>query len=256
MQTRKRPSFLTQYFDLFLIELTNWRWAWQSMITISIIVPLMSMGGLWIFARDNGEQALIYVLTGNVTLAVMFGTIDKVQSHFMFMKIQGSFDFFATLPIRKLALLLAVVSAFFLLNLPAIFINLILGSWLLDIQLKLHPLILIVLILSTIALSGIGALIASYARHPAESGTLSTLITFLFLGLGPVLFPPDQLPSILINLGKLSPATYAASALRQTTVGPITGQFWLDLIILSVWGAILFILVEKKMEWRENNSQP
>ncbi|MEM7333088.1 MAG: ABC transporter permease [Chloroflexota bacterium] len=249
---RKRPSFLTQYIDLFLIELTNWRWAWQSMITLSLIAPLMSMAGLWVFARDNGEKALLFVLTGNVILAIMFGTIDKVQSHFMFMKMQGSFNYFATLPIKKSALLLAVVTTFFLFNLPAVIVNLFVGSWLLNIQLKIHPLILIVIPLSSLTLSGIGALIASYARNPAESGTISTLITFLFLGLGPVLFPPEQLPNVLLQIGWLSPGTYAASALRQTVVGPVTPRFWLDIGVLSVWGLILFALVERQMEWREN----
>ena len=250
---RKRPSFFTQYIDLFLIELTNWRWAWPSMVTLSLIAPLMSMGGLWIFARDNGETALLYVLTGNVVLAIMFGTIDKVQSHFMFMKIQGAFDFFATLPIRKSALLLAVVTTFFIFNLPAVIVNLLVGSWLLEVQLQIHPLILLVLPLCAVTLSGIGALIASYARNPAESGTISTLITFLFLGLGPVLFPPEQLPDLLLQIGWLSPGSYAASALRQTVVGPITNRFGVDILVLAIWGIILFVLVERKMEWREKN---
>jgi ABC-2 type transport system permease protein len=34
----------------------------------------------------------------------------------------------------------------------------------------------------------------------------------VMLGLGPVLIPPDRLPGIMLILGRLSPATYAASA--------------------------------------------
>lgn len=247
---RKRPSFPTQLLDLFLIELTNWRWSWRSMMTLSMIAPMLSMLGLWVFARDNGQTALVYILTGNVVLALMFGTIDKIQSHFMFMRLQGAFDYFATLPIRKLALLLAVVMAFFLLNLPAVLTTLFLGAWLLKIPLAVHPLLLLVLPICAIPMAGIGALIASVARHPAEAGSISTLVTFVFLGLGPVLIPPEQLPNSLLLLGKLSPATYAASALRQTTVGPLTSLIWLDLAVLLVWGTAVFYLVERKMDWR------
>lgn len=248
---RKRPSFITQLLDLFLIELTNWRWSWQSMVTLSIIAPLLSMLGLWMFARNDGDEALIYILTGNLVLALMFGTLDKVQSHFMFLRYQGAFDFFATLPIRKLALLLAVVCAFFLLALPSTLVTLFVGSWLLGVRLALHPLLLLVLPVCTFPLAGIGALIGSYAKNPPEAGSISTLITFLFLGLGPVIIPPAQLPPLLVTLGRLSPATYAASAMRQTTVGPLTSQLWIDFLVLLVWGTAVFIIVERKMRWRE-----
>ena len=67
------------------------------------------------------------------------------------------------------------------------------------------------------------------ARTQAESGTISTLLTLLMLGLGPVVIPPDRLPAILQAVGRFSPATYAASALRQALLGPITPQLWLDL---------------------------
>ncbi len=221
------------------------------MIVLSTIAPLLSMLALSIFARDAGEVAMSYILTGNVILALMFGTMDKVQSHFVYMRFMGTLDFFATLPIRKSALIVAVLSAFFLLALPSVLITLFVGAWILQIPLHFNPIIFLVIPICTIPLAGIGALIGIMARSLAEAGTISTLFTFLMLGLGPVVIPPDRLPHFLIQIGHLSPATYAASALRQALLGSMSAQIWIDLSVLLGWGLIAFWIVERKMDWRQ-----
>lgn len=252
MPPRRNPQpFPGQLFDLFLIELSNWRWSWRSMVILSVIAPLLSMLGLWVFARDSGGESLAYILTGNVVLSLMFGMMDKVQSHFMFMRYQGTLDYFASLPIHKLALLTAVVAAFFVMALPALVITIILGSWLLSVPLQVHPLIVLVVPLTALPLAGLGALVATWTRDPVEAGTLSTLLTFILLGLGPVIVPPDRLPDWLVILGHLSPATYAASALRQTLLGPVTGQLWIDLCVLAAVGLGMLWIVERQLDWRQ-----
>ena len=45
---RKPPPFWTQLVDLILIELTNWRWSWRSLIILSTVSPLASMAALGI----------------------------------------------------------------------------------------------------------------------------------------------------------------------------------------------------------------
>ena len=76
-------------------------------------------------------------------------------------------------------------------------------------------------------------------------------LTLLMLGLGPVVIPPDRLPATLQTIGRLSPATYAASALRQTLLGPVTPQLWLDLGVLLLLGIFVFWMVDRKMDWRQ-----
>jgi ABC-2 type transport system permease protein len=101
-------------------------------------------------------------------------------------------------------------------------------------------------------MAGIGALIGSVARTPQEAGSLSLLVTLVMLGLGPVLIPPSRLPDVMLILGRFSPATYAASALRQALLGPLTGQIVLDLMVLAGVTVIILWLVGRKMDWRQN----
>jgi ABC-2 type transport system permease protein len=101
-------------------------------------------------------------------------------------------------------------------------------------------------------MAGFGALIGSVARTPQEAGSLSLLITMIMLGLGPVLIPPARLPDVVLVLGRFSPATYAASALRQALLGPLTERIFLDLAVLVGVTVIVLWLVGRKMDWRQS----
>ena len=248
---RNPQPFPAQVYDLLLIELTNWRWSWRSMITVATLAPLFSILALGVFARDSGPEAMRYVLTGNVVMALMFGIMGNVQSHFNFMKVMGGLDFFATLPVSKFALILAVVIGFLLLSLPSFVVTAVLGALVLDIQLDINPLAAFVIPVCAIPLAGIGAIVGIRGRNPQESGTVNLLITLLLAGLGPVVIPPNQLPDWLVVVGRISPATYAASAIRQTLLGPVSAVLVTDLLALMAFGLVSFWLVGRFLDWRQ-----
>lgn len=249
---RRTQPFLIQLADLIVIQLANWRWAWHGLLLTSLAAPLLGTIGLGVFARESGAEALGYVLTGNVVMALLFGTFDRVAGHFAYMRIVGRLEFFATLPITRAALILATVIAFLVLVLPAALITLLLGSLLLEVRLDPQIGLLLALSLTGMALCGLGALVGIVMRTPEEVGAVSTLITFALVGFGPVMIPRERLPEIIVTLSHLSPATYAASALRQTLLGlPDAIPLGVDLLVLagvllvSLWG------VAVRMDWRE-----
>ena len=254
MQTPlKAQPRLAQLLDLILIQLSNWRWTWRSMVVVSIVTPLLGIAALGIFARDSGHEALVYVLTGNLILSLVFGTLSKVCSNFSFMRIRGMQHYFATLPIQSSSLVLATIIAFFLLSLPSTLITLVIGALYLGLQVHLSPLLLLVLPLAASSLSGIGAIIGARARSPEEGDAISMLVSLGLVGLGPVMAPPDRLPDFLVALGAFSPATYAASALRQTLLGPVTARLPLDLAVLALFSLVTLWWVSRKMDWRQSD---
>lgn len=246
----KKQSLLVQLVDIFLIEITNWRWSWRAMVITGTIVPLISLTGLGAFARDSGKTALEYVLVGNIVLSLMFGIMNNIEGHFVFMRFQGMLDYFATLPIKRPILILSLVAAFLCIALPSLLITIIAGSFLLGIHLTINPLIILVMPLCAMSVSGIGALIGVHARTPEEAGAISLLINMLLMSIGPVVIPPDHLSAILLFLGHFSPTTYAASALRQVLIGPVTGELAIDIAVLVGVTIVIFWLVGRNMSWR------
>jgi ABC-2 type transport system permease protein len=245
-------SFFVQLVDLTLIQLTNWRWSWRSTVIISMIFPILSIGALGIFARNSGPDALAYVVTGNIVLSLLFRTVGQVSSNFSYMRVVGMLDYFATLPIYRSALILASVFAFLLLSLPSTLWTLALGALILQIPLAISPWIILVLPLMSMTLCGLGALIGLVGRTPQEVDSISTLTTFVLLALGPVIIPADALPPIVQVIGLVSPATYAASALRQVVLN-MQDRIPLAVDILALTALLIGFLwlVGQRIDWRE-----
>ncbi|MBN1579713.1 MAG: ABC transporter permease [Anaerolineae bacterium] len=250
-ERRHRQPVVIQLMDLVLIELTNWRWSWRGTLLGGMLTPLFTIVTLGVFARDGGSEALAYVMTGNMVVSLLFGTMGNVQGHIEWLRFQGGLDYFATLPIWRYVLIVAIVLAFMLFALPSLAVTMCLGSLVLRVPIKLHLLILIVIPLCALALAGVGALLGLLGRTPGESSRWNSLLTLVMITLGPVVIPPDRLPGFALALGYLSPATYAASALRQVVIGPLTGRLALDLAVLAAMTVLFLWLVGRKMSWRE-----
>lgn len=248
---RQPHGGLVQFSDLFLMELSNWRWSWRGVVTTGMIAPMFSMIAIGLFARDGGAAATAYVLTGNVVLALMFTTMSRMASRFSFMRHVGTLAFYASLPIQRLILIVAVAAAFFLIALPAVLFTIAFGAYFLALPLHLHPLLLLILPLCTLSLAGVGALIGTALRTMDEVNSVSQVLTFMLLALGPVLIPPERLPAFMYWLGYASPATYAASALRQTLLIPPTARLLVDIAVLIGFALVTFWFTSRKMDWRQ-----
>lgn len=243
--------FLTQLLDLTLIQLTNWRWTWRTQIITGVLAPLLSALALGTFAQSSGPVALGYVLTGSVVVSLLFSSMDKVSSHFAYMRVVGRLDYYAALPVYRVALILATALSFLVISLPPVLVTLVVSALILQVPLAISPWLLIVIPLASLCLCGLGALIGVIGRTPEETGALSMMTTFLLLGLGPVVIPPDRLPAIVDTVSLLSPARYAAAALRETIIG-LPDRFPLVVnlgVLLAVMLALLW-LAGRKVDWR------
>ncbi len=247
-------SFYVQLLNLTLMQLLNWRWTWRGTVIVGTTAPIVTTIALGIFAADSGPQALGYILTGNVVLSLLFVALGNVSNHFAYMRWMGRLDYFATLPIYRTALILATAVAFLALTLPSTLITLIAGALILQVPLDISPWIVLVVPAIGLSLSGLGAFIGLLGRNPQEVGNLTLLTTLLLYGFGPVIIPPDRLPDIVTQLSLLSPATYAASAVRQVVLGwPDHLPLAVDVTVLTALAAILLGLVSRRMDWRENS---
>jgi ABC-2 type transport system permease protein len=252
MQTMRKPlPLLVQLFDLTLIQLSNWRWSWRGMLVTGMLAPIVSITALGIFARDAGPRALNYVLVGNLVLSLMFDNQNKVAGNFAFMRAAGTLNYFAALPIHKTTLILASLLSFLALSLPSLLVTAVYGSLYLHIPLQPSIWLLLVIPLVSIPLSGIGALIGSRVRTPEMSSPVSLFLSMIMLGVGPVMIPPERLPGFLLTIGRFSPATYAASALRQALLGPVTSRLPIDLVVLAAFSLAIFWLVARYLDWRQ-----
>ncbi len=246
---RAELNLAAQWFDLLMMGLANWRWSWHSMILTGMLAPIASMLALHVFARD--ADSLAYILTGNMVMSLLFGNLDKVTSRFAYMRFAGTLDYLATLPVRRAIVVAASACSFLLLSLPALATTALVGTLVLRLPLRLHWALAPTIMLGALSLAGIGAILGCKARTPQEAGAFSLVATLVLVSLGPVIIPPGRLPPAVLWLGRFSPATYAASALRQAMLGPIGSSIWCDLAALALFATGSLFLARRWMNWRQ-----
>ena len=211
------------------------------------ISPVLSIIALGSFAPKNDPESLNAILAGSLVMSLMFGNLGNVSSRFAYMRFSGALDYYTTLPIRRSLLMVAVVLAFFLLSFPSILVTIGFGAWFLQLPLTLNPLLLLVIPLCVLPLAGIGAAIGANSPTPEVGGGLTLLVTMLALFIGPVLLPPSRIPEIVQRVGYFSPATYAASALKQTLLEPMTQRIIVDCVALAGFSLLTFWLTARKL---------
>ncbi|ANZ39736.1 ABC transporter [Lentzea guizhouensis] len=247
---RAPQKFPQVVWALFLIQMSNWRWSWPQMLLTGMLGPMATMGALGLFARNSGPQAVQYVLAGSITMALLFETQNKVASNFAFMKTTGAFDFYASLPVRREALIIGTVGAFTVLALPAVVCTSLFGIFVLDVPISPSPLFLPVLAFVVLPFAGLGAWVGSRSSTIDEASSVSLGITMAMIAVGPVTIPEQLLPRFLVWLGHLNPATYASSLLRQVLIGEIAPRAALDVVVLVVFSAGVWTLTRYRTKWR------
>lgn len=248
--TRPIPSTLVQLKTLIFIQLTNIRWFWKRSIVVSTIFPILTLVLLGSFS-DKSYEAKVFIISGNVVLSLLFETVVKVSGRFSYMKMVGMLDYLASLPIYKFAIMVATLLSFFLLSIPSLLAIIVIGIVLFDIALSLNPMVLLIIPLISISLCGIGVIIGVTAKNPPDATSYCNLTTFLLLGFGPVIIPPNLLPPFIQQLSYLSPVTYAASALRQTLFGlPDRIPLHIDLLMLILFAILSTWISIRLVDWR------
>lgn len=100
-----------------------------------------------------------------------------------------------------------------------------------------HPsLFAVSLLLSVLALSALGALVAVSIREVFEAQTLSNYLRFPMVFLCGIFLPVEAMPQPLQALAYLLPVTYSVDALRRTSVGSLgLIPFLMDILALALF---------------------
>jgi ABC-2 type transport system permease protein len=94
-----------------------------------------------------------------------------------------------------------------------------------DIDAQTILLLVPVVFILSIALSGLGLLVASYMRSQQGFQLLIQLLIFPLIFLAGVFFPINQAPDWLQVISKFNPLTYGVDAIRQIFLGSGSGPY-------------------------------
>jgi ABC-2 type transport system permease protein len=228
---------------LFRMQLTRVRTAWRPYLIVSSAMPL----GIAVLMRAVMQPSQVdsfgrQIVAGSAILAIAMTAIVMLAQRVASLRETGAIDFYSTLPVSRAAVVASILLSFALFALPGMLIVTSLGAKLFGLSLAALWPALPVWALGSFALAGIGVAIGFGARDEQLSGMYSNLAMMAVLFLG--ILPASKLPGWLSPLRAVLPSTYAVNALKPGLDGHLSAGQGVDLLILALFGALSFWLVQ------------
>ncbi|MCK4259612.1 MAG: ABC transporter permease [Halanaerobiales bacterium] len=241
---------VTSFWILLKSNLLEFRLYWVWYFFMMSFNGAMFVILLWLL---GGKEGALYAITGSMTMTLTTAAALSLGQEIGGLKDQNAFEFYATLPISKLSFIFALSSRSLIFALPSLLISMLFGVFLFNFEITVHPILILIIILGGSSLIGVGALIGFYSKNGRVAGIATQVVQPLITFLAPVFVPYKALPLLLQKTSVIFPTTYIARTLRAALGGQVGPLVYRDLLILTIWVIVSFILIFPKLHWRMKN---
>jgi ABC-type multidrug transport system permease subunit len=242
MSRQLRAGYGRQFLLLTQIRLSGLRRIWLASIVITSLMPLL----LLYFMRLAGvyhPDRVVYFVT------LVFGPVLSLADRLSWAKANQEFDYYETLPVNRLLLMLAVLSASLITAIPAVAVVLWGSAAMYDLPIRFGPSALVISLLATASMAGLGAVIGLYAKNTQMASLLVNAVLGFSMLASPTFVPREVLHPALQNVSRFVPVSYAASGLRAALTA---GTFpVVDALVLLLFGVGLAAIALQNMGFRE-----
>ena len=207
----------------------------QTLLAVGIV-----LGFAFLVPHLDGATAL-YLATGAPTVTLLTVGLAVVPQMIGDAKAEGSFDYGRTLPVSRLAYLLADATVWLLTVLPGMVAALTVAAARFDLHFAVSPLVVPAFALVALTATAIGSAYA-YVLDPARSRLVSQVMVFFVLLFSPISFPPSRLPHWLASAHDVLPLHDMGTLLRDTLVTPPGGVDLSVALLPLAWGVGAFAL--------------
>lgn len=108
------------------------------------------------------------------------------------------------------------------------------------------------LILGPMLFSALGMLVGTVTKNPETAGVIGNIVTFPMMFLAGTFFPISVMPTYLQTIAHVLPLFYIVEGLNNVMVyGNYMGAI-IDLAVVGVITAIIFVLAVRLFKWRED----
>ena len=184
---------------------------------------------------------------GLIAMAALFGTTSMEAIVITFEKRVGALERLIMAPVSLSTILVGKVLGGAIFGLVIAGVMTLISLLFLNTAVTYPLLFIVILILTVLAHSALGALVAVSVKEVFEAQTLSNYFRFPMVFLCGVFLPVDAMPVPIQFIAHLLPLTYSVDAFRQVFMGPLDMVLMLrDLAALLVF-LVIFLVVATRL---------
>lgn len=249
----KMGKFFSDIKYLLLEQLLELRPYWFFYLAYTLALPLMITFGLTNIAGQTGNVDLTFrVVVGSAVFMLANECFCGVAIRVTTMYHDGTIAYYASLPISKMALILALLLSRLVMVALGIVAPLVLAPILFNFHVVYHPLLILVVPLTTFLLATIGMIVGLLTKMVEVTQTATYITMFLLVLATPVFISSETLPVPLRVASQILPFTYIAEVFNRLLGGMVDTQFWIDVVILSVMAVGSFLILDRRLKWQSD----
>lgn len=233
------------------VMLTEYRETWWIHLFFGLLMPIGMMFFLkLVYGGAVDPERATFLIGGNLATSIAYGPVMILIQKIGWGRHNRSFDYWSSLPLPKLALVISMVAVALVLAIPNLVGVYLLGSLILGLPLKGGIALLLLVPLGALSLSGFAAFLGAFAKDGPTSNIMSNSVVMVVTFLSPTMVPIDVMPLPLRITSYLMPTTYVADAFRAALSGNFGTAFAYDVMIIALFLGVTMILVHRKLDWR------
>jgi ABC-2 type transport system permease protein len=227
-------QFWHSYRLLLAWDVLRRRQVLPMIVIIQIALSIGVVYGLAFLIPGVDGKSALYLSTGAPTLSMLILGLTVVPQEVAQAKLTGRLDWFATLPVSRLAPLASEITYWLLASLPGTALALVVASSRFDFQLDISLAVVPALVLVAATASAVGYALA-IASKPALTQQVASFVSIGILLFSPVNFPADQLPDALQAVHRVLPVEAMADVVRWSLTGQYVDNVVAAFAVVSVW---------------------
>ena len=235
------PSHGQAFVVLCSLFLARARRQWRPYLVVSTAMPsgiVLLLGLVGHLGRTAGSIATV----GAMDLVLGITAVTLLAQQVSEAVHNGYFDMLRTLPVAPVLVLLALFVSAGIFAVPGLVVVALLGHLLYGAALRPDLGVPVVLVLTSLALGGIGAFVGLAANSEAVAGLIGNLVMMLVLFLGIV--PARHMPAWVILVRDVLPVGAAADALGTTLRAGVPAPW--QIAVLCAWTVAGAVAVSRR----------
>jgi ABC-2 type transport system permease protein len=191
-----------------------------------LLFPTLDKTAIYLIA--TGAPAISMVSVGLVALPQTVGEA----------RVEGSLAYMRSLPVPRLAYLVADLTVWLAIVIPGVVLGVIVGAWRFGLDLQVSPLVVPAVLMVALTSTCVGYAIASLLPYMVTVIVTQAIVVLVFM-FSPLTFLPDKLPGWLEAIHRLLPIQAMGEVTRGTLASnqfPLPPGAWLTLAVWCVIG--------------------
>jgi ABC-type multidrug transport system permease subunit len=216
----------------------------------SLLMPMIFLFLFVMIWGKSSPEKISYIFGGILTLTVM-GGFWGLSVQLVTFREQGILRRFRLAPVGAGPMLASSIIANFILVVPFIFVEMLVGRYVLHMASWGNvPVIFLLVMIGSATFSAFGLIVASVTNSMQETQIINQLIWMVFLFLSGATIPLSVFPGWVQYLTLFSPATYLATGFQSAMTHRATfPEILTDSVALTVGLLVAFEIARRIFRW-------